>query len=164
MANFRESIDALKEAGLADSEILEILSGSIDGQMPAKNLLENKESDHEPPDKISVTNTETPSIRIRKTCVLSAEKYTKSLRQDSPRQSLERENACPNFSLNRTVSPLSISPNRFSFSADLNEASELAEKALNRKFPELPKNSLPITSNNPKKPAESSKINKKPLF
>ena len=31
MANVRESIDALKEAGLADSEILEIMSESVDG-------------------------------------------------------------------------------------------------------------------------------------
>ena len=30
MANFRESIDALKEAGLADSEILEIKSESVE--------------------------------------------------------------------------------------------------------------------------------------
>ena len=97
MANFRESIDALKEAALADSEILEIMSKSVDGQMLAKNLLKNKESDHELPDKINVTNTETPTIRKRKACVLSAEKHTKSLRQGSPRQSLERERerGCP---------------------------------------------------------------------
>ena len=88
MANFRESIDALKEA---DSEILEIMSKSVDGEVLAKNLLKNKESDHELPDKINVTNTETPTIRKRKACVLSAEKHTKSLRQGSPRQSLERE-------------------------------------------------------------------------
>ena len=31
MANFQESIDALKEAGLADLEILEIKSDSADG-------------------------------------------------------------------------------------------------------------------------------------
>ena len=67
------------------------MSELVDGQMLAKNLLNNKESDHELPDKISVTNTETPSVRKRKACVLSAEKLTKSLRQGSPRQSLERE-------------------------------------------------------------------------
>ena len=39
MASFRESIDALKEAGLADSEILEIMSESVDGQMLTKNLI-----------------------------------------------------------------------------------------------------------------------------
>ena len=38
MANFRESIDALKEAGLANLEILEIMSESVDGQMLTKNL------------------------------------------------------------------------------------------------------------------------------
>ena len=46
----------------------------------------------------------------------------------------------------------------------MDEASNLAEKALNEEFPELPKKSPPITYNNPKKPAERSKINKKPLF
>ena len=144
MANFRESINALKEAGLADSKILEIMSESVDGQMLAKNLLKNKESDHELPDKINVTNTETPSIRKRKACVLSAEKRTKSLRQGSPRQSLEREDARPNFSFSRTVSSVSISPNRFSFSADMDEASDLAEKNLNRESPEFPQNLLQL--------------------
>ena len=37
MANSRESIDALKEAGLADPEIFEIMSESVDGQMLIKN-------------------------------------------------------------------------------------------------------------------------------
>ena len=120
--------------------------------MLAKNLLKNKETDHELPDKIHVTNIETPSIRKRKACVLSAEKHTKSLRQGSPN--------C----FNRTVSPLSISPNRFSFSADMDKASDLAEKALNGEFPELPQKSPPLASINPKKPAESSKIHKKPIF
>ena len=46
MANFWESIDALKEAGLADLEILEIMSESVDGQMLTKNLQKIKESDH----------------------------------------------------------------------------------------------------------------------
>ena len=44
MANFRESIDALKEAGLVDSEILEIMSESADGQMLTKNSSFIKES------------------------------------------------------------------------------------------------------------------------
>ena len=39
MASFRESIDALKEAGLTDSETLEIMSESVDGQTITKNLL-----------------------------------------------------------------------------------------------------------------------------
>ena len=161
MANFWESIDALKEAGLADLEILEIMSESVDGQMLTKNLQKIKESDHELPDKI---NSETPSTHKRKSCVLSTEKHTKSIRQDSSRHNLEREDVRFNFFPNRTASSLSISPNRFSFSADMDEASNLAEKALNREFPELPKKSPPITSNNPKKPNESSRINKKPLF
>ena len=46
----------------------------------------------------------------------------------------------------------------------MDEASDSAEKALNGEFPELPKTSPPNTSINPKKPADSSKINKKPLF
>ena len=140
MANFRESIDALKEARLTDSEILEIMSESVDGQMLTRNLQKIKESDHELPDKI---NTETPSTRKRKSCLLSAEKHTKSTRQDSPMHNLEREYILFNFSPNRTASPLFISPNRFSFSADIDEASDLAEKALNGEFPDLPKKSPP---------------------
>ena len=46
----------------------------------------------------------------------------------------------------------------------MNEASDLAERALNGEFPELPKKCPPIASKNPKKHAESAKINKKPLF
>ena len=46
----------------------------------------------------------------------------------------------------------------------MDEASELPEKALNGEFSELPKRFRPIPSKNPKKPAKSSKINKKPLF
>ena len=46
----------------------------------------------------------------------------------------------------------------------MDDASDLAEKALNGKFPELPKKSPVKASKNPKKPAESSKINKKPLI
>ena len=147
MANFRESFDALKEAGLADSEIPEIMSESVDVQMLTKNLQKNKESGHELSD---IINTETPSTRKRKSCVLSAEKHTKSIRQDSPRHSLESEDTRPNFSPNRTASPLSISPNRFSFSADMDEGSDLAEKALNGEFPELRKKSPKSHSTTPK--------------
>ena len=46
----------------------------------------------------------------------------------------------------------------------MDEASDFAEKALNGEFPELPKKSPPITCNSLKKPAESSKINKKPFL
>ena len=54
MANFRESTDALKEAGLADSEIFEIMSESVDGQMLTKNAIFNKESGQELPSKNNV--------------------------------------------------------------------------------------------------------------
>ena len=42
MANLRESIDGLKEARLADSEILEIMFESVDGQMLKKTLQKTK--------------------------------------------------------------------------------------------------------------------------
>ena len=90
-----------------------------------KSYKKDKGSDHELPDK---TNTETHSTRKRKSCVFSAEKHIKSIRQDSPIHDLDREETHPNFSPNRTVSPLTISPNRFSFSADMDEACDLAEK------------------------------------
>ena len=51
MANFRERIDALKEAGLADSEILKIMSESVDGQMLTKTPSFIKKSGHELPTK-----------------------------------------------------------------------------------------------------------------
>ena len=44
MAIFRESIDALKEARSADSEILEIISESVDEQMLTKNLQKKPKS------------------------------------------------------------------------------------------------------------------------
>ena len=46
----------------------------------------------------------------------------------------------------------------------MDEAFDLAERALNGEFPELPKKSPTKASKNLKKPAESSKINKKPLI
>ena len=46
----------------------------------------------------------------------------------------------------------------------MDEAFDLAKRALNEEFPKLPKKSLAKASKNPKKPAESSKINKKPLI
>ena len=45
------------------------------------------------------------------------------------------------------IPPLSVSPNRFCFSANMDENSKLAEKDFNSKFPELPKK-LPLTPNN----------------
>lgn len=56
------------------------------------------------------------------------------------------------------VSPHTVSPNGFCFSANIEENSKLAEKEFNRKFPKLPKR-LPLTPNN--KVAASSEINKK---
>ena len=46
----------------------------------------------------------------------------------------------------------------------MDEASDLAERALNVEFPKLPKKSPAQTPQNRNKPAESTKINKKPLF
>ena len=60
MASFRESVHALKEAGLADSEILEIMSESVDGE----NFIKN--SGHELPTSDINIIAETPSIRKRK--------------------------------------------------------------------------------------------------
>ena len=77
MANFQESIEALKEASLAYSEIPEIMSKSVDGQMHAKNLFYNKGSGHELPTKNSDTNAETLPVRKRKVDALSTEKQQK---------------------------------------------------------------------------------------
>ena len=89
MANFRESIDALKEAGLADSEILEIMSESVDGQMLTKNSSFIKESGHQLPTKNNDATVETPSVSKRKADSLNTEKQSKTVRQGSPRQNLE---------------------------------------------------------------------------
>ena len=86
MANFRESIDALKAAGLADSEILEIMSESVDGQMLTKNSSFIKESGHELPTKNNDTTAETPSVHKRKADTLRTEKQSKTIRQGSPGQ------------------------------------------------------------------------------
>ena len=85
MANFRESIDALKEAGLADSEILEIMSESVDGML-TKNSSFIKEYGHELPTKNNDATAETPSVRKRKADTLSTEKQSKTIRQGSPGQ------------------------------------------------------------------------------
>ena len=86
MANFRESIDALKEAGLADSEMFEIMSESVDGQMLIKNSSFIKESGHELPTKTNDATAETPSVRKRKAETLSTEKQSKTIREGSPGQ------------------------------------------------------------------------------
>ena len=142
MASFRESIDALKKAGLADSEILEIMSESVDGQMLTKKSSFNKESWQELPTKNKDTTNETPSVRKRKADALSTEKQPKTIRQSSPRYTIEREEVHFDYSFDRVpLSPLSIALNRFSFSADMEEASDLAERALNGYSPNSPKGS-----------------------
>ena len=80
MASFRETIDAVKEAGLADSEILEIMSESVDGQMITKKSSSIKESSQELPSKNNDITNETPSVRKRKADALSTEKQRKTIR------------------------------------------------------------------------------------
>ena len=165
MASFRESIDALKEAGLADSEILEIMSESVGLQMLTKKTSFNNESGQELPTKNNDATNETPSVWKRKTFSLSTEKQPKTMKQGSPKYSIEREDVHFDYSFDRVpLSPLSIGPNRFSFSVDMDEVSDIAERALNGEFPELPKMSPAKTPKNPNKPPDSTKINKKPLF
>ena len=79
IASFRKSIDALKEAGLADSEVLEIMPESVDGQMLTKKSYFNKKSGQELPTKNIDATNETPSVRKRKADVLSAEKQPKTI-------------------------------------------------------------------------------------
>ena len=165
MASFRESIDALKEAGLADSEILEIMSESVGLQMLTKKTSFNNESSQELPTKNNDATNETPSVWKRKTFSLITEKQPKTMKQGSPKYSIEREDVHFDYSFDRVpLSPLSIGPNRFSFSVDMDEVSDIAERALNGEFPELPKMSPAKTPKNPNKPPDSTKINKKPLF
>ena len=117
MASFWESIDALKEAGLGDSEILGMLT---------KKSSFNKESGQELPTKINDATNETPSVRKRKADALSTEKQPKTIRQGSPRHSIEREEVHFDYFFDQVpLSPLSIGPNRFSFSADMDEASDV---------------------------------------
>ena len=87
------------------------------------------------------------------------------MKQGSPKYSIEREDVHFDYSFDRVpLSPLSIGPNRFSFSVDMDKVSDIAERALNGEFPELPKMSPAKTPKNPNKPPDSTKINKKPLF
>ena len=101
MANFRESIDALKEAGLVDSEILEIISESVGGQIFTKNSSSIKESGHELLTKNNDVTAETPSVRKRKADTLRTEKQFKTIRQGSPRQNLESENVHFDYSFDQ---------------------------------------------------------------
>ena len=123
----------------------------------------NKESGQELPTKNNDTTNEISSVQKRKADALSTEKQPKTIRQGSP--SLEREDAHFGYSFDRApLSPLSIGPNRFSFAADMDEASDLAERALNGEFPELPKKFPAKTPKNHNKLVDSTKINKKPPF
>ena len=119
-ASFRESIDALKEAGLTDTEILEIMSESVDGQTITKKSSSIKESGQELPSKNNDITNETPSVRKRKTAALSTEKQRKTVRQGSPGHSIDREDVHFDYSFDRVpLSSLSIGQNTFSFSADM---------------------------------------------
>ena len=103
------------------------------------------------------------SVKGRQT--LSPLKINPKPWQGSPRQNLESEDVHFDYSFDQVpLYLLSVGPNRFSFSADLGEASDLPERALTGEFSGLPKTFPAKTSKNPKRPAESSKVNKKPLF
>ena len=165
MASSRESIDALKEAGLADSEILEIMSKSVDGQMVTKKSSSNKESGQELPSKNNDATNEILSVRKRKADALSTKKQRKAIRQGSPGHCIEREDVHFDYSFDQVpLSPLSIGSNTFSFSADMDEASDLAERALNGEFPKLPKRSPAKTPKTPISLMIASKLIKNHSF
>ena len=134
------------------------MSESVDGQMLTKNSSFIKESGHELPTKNNDTTAETPLVRKRKTETLSTEKRSKTIRQGSPRQNIDSENVHFDYSFDRVpLSPPSVGPNRFGFSANMDKASDLAERALTGEFFELPKKFPAKASKIPKWPAESSK-------
>ena len=60
--------------------------------------------------------------------------------------------------------PLSVSPNKFRFFPNMDEDFELTEKAFNTDSPELLKNLPPKAKTHIENLAESSEINRKPLF
>ena len=84
MANFRESIEAFKEAGLSDSEILDIMSDSVSEQMNGslsipKTISDNSynKSGHEIPKEDRNSNAEIFAVRKRKAGAFSSEKSLK---------------------------------------------------------------------------------------
>ena len=84
MPSFRESIEALKEAGLSDSEILDIMSDSVSQQMNGfrsipKTISNNSynKSGHEIPKEDRNSNAEVFAVRKRKGCAFSSEKSLK---------------------------------------------------------------------------------------
>ena len=91
MASFQDNINALKEAGLGYSEILQIMSDSVDGHMNTEILSNNTKSGHELPTNDSNITSETHSVHKRKAGVFSIEKQHKSFRQSSPGLTWERE-------------------------------------------------------------------------
>ena len=97
----------------------------------------------------NTSNAETPSIRKSKAGAFSAEKHPKWIRQGSIGISWERE-VTSNHSCNQWVSPLSVSPNRFCFSANMDEDSELADKVLNGESQKKKKKHPLIALRNPK--------------
>ena len=103
MASFRESVEALKEAGLAHLEISEIMSDPVDGPMNGtlsipKAISNINKSGHEIPKEDVNINVETPSVRKRKVGTFSSEKHPrKSLRQGSPGLRCERERSFRSF-------------------------------------------------------------------
>ena len=97
----------------------------------------------------NTSNAEAPSIRKRKAGAFSAEKHPKWIRQGSIGISWERE-VTSNHSCNQSVSPLSVSPNRFCFSANIDEKSELADNVRKGEFLELTEKHPLIALKNPK--------------
>ena len=124
-----------QEAELADSEILEIMSDSVDRQTNTKTLLNNNKSWHELQKIDKNINAEKPSTHKKKAGSLSAEKQPKSFRQVSQGLTWKREEIPLEYSFSRIVSPLTVSPNKFCFSANMDEDSYLTERALNGEFP-----------------------------
>ena len=138
---------------------------SVDKQMLTKNSSFIKESGHELPTKNNDATAEAPTVHKRNADNFSTEKQSKIISQGSPRQNLESEDVHFDYSFDQvSLYLLSVGPNRFSFSADVGEASDLPERALTGEFSGLPKTFTAKASKNPKKPAESSKVNEKPLF
>ena len=99
---------------------------------------------------------ETLSVRKRKAGAFSGEKQSrnnKSQTQGSPGLHVEKEEVPFHNPFNQTVFPLTISTNKCCFSANMDKDSELAEKLLNKDFPELPKRSPKMAPNNKKQQA-----------
>ena len=77
MDSFRESIDVLKEPGLADSEILEIMSDPLDGENKTKTTHMNFQ-------KLTAILTLRHSQSVKGRRVLSAQRNTPNQLGKSP--------------------------------------------------------------------------------